>query len=318
MDDVALRVLTIVAIVLILIVIVFGVLFFIQLPNTTKSILRSESGEVRDFIQDSLQLAIQTASKYNVPLPDLYNGCSGSTINKLRFCGNLKMSDSYNVGGNQVCEVPKQACRAGCAIGCTACKIIPFVSCRGPCNDCYNGCQTVYDKCAGALKVTWSVNVLEVSHLADTMHVDQLESFALRFDAKTNQYKIPMRIHLTVSPLANVDIRVTTGLANYQGDVSLGTLQVILPLELYYDCQTKRVGLQQLEKLTVSGVSLGFASVASLSAIVIKSIINSTVKSKLDTAVQNAIASKLNEFFETFMRSEFVPKLQLNITCPQI
>jgi len=307
-------------IITIFILIVIGVIVFLILSpkkkttSTVKNIgvpndVQRSEGEL---IKQALSVTIKLLSTASLPIPDIYNGCSGSTINKINFCGNLKASGGYDIGGNFACNIPYSACKAACTAGCIACKIIPLIKCGKPCDSCPKGCKTVYDACSKATKVTWSVNVLYTSGLGNTMDVLNFESFSI--DKEENRYLITMRIPVKSSPMVNVDIRTTAEIGNYQGNIGLGNLKIIIPMELYYDCVTKQTTLKKLNLLKVEGINLAFHFAPTISG-KLKDSIYSLAKGKLESVVKNVLQTKLTPIFEKLITNQLLPQLQLNINC---
>ena len=226
----------------------------------------------------------------------------------------MKYSGTIEIGGSAACSIPYNACKAGCQVACIPCHIIPFVSCKVPCTDCPNACKRVFDACSGATKAEWSVNVLEVSNLANTFSVTEFDTFDLEKNASTNSYDVPVKLVVTTTPKANVDIRTTASLGNYQGDVTLGNLKVTIPLTLHYDCTSQRTTLKKLDKLEVQGVDVKF-EFGGLSDIIKKEIYK-LAKSKIDNTIKEKLEDQLTSLFKDFIQSQILSALPpLNITC---
>ncbi len=279
---------------------------------TESEALKNTSSEVRDFIKEGFNGLIKLMSSIPVPIPDLYSGCSGSTINRIKFCGNLKYSGTIDVGGSVACSIPYNACRAGCQAACIPCHFIPFVSCKVPCTDCPNACKRVYDACSGGTKAEWSVNVLEAFDIGNTMTISDFESFSLDQNT-TGGYDVTMKLVVATSPSANIDVRTTASLGNYKGNVKLGNLKVTIPVQLQYNCRSRQTTLKKFDKLQVQGVDVQF-NLPEI-ADVIRRAIFSVAKSKIDDTLKSTLEDKLTSLFSDFIRTELLPKLQLGIPC---
>ncbi len=289
------------------------ILFFVlQSKSKSKNALTAESSEIRDTVLKSFNSIIRLISTTNVAIPDLYTGCGGSTINRLKFCGNVKYGGTIDVGGSALCSIPYNACRAGCTAACIPCHIIPFVSCDTPCKKCPEACKKVYDICSGGTNAEWSVNVLEVFDLGNTFRVEDLHSFTLDKN-ETSGYDLGMKLVVRTTPKAQVDIRTTAGLGNYKGNVGLGNLKITVPVELTYNCTTKQTTLKKLDEVQVEGVDVHF-EFSSLND-VIKKQIYKLAKSKIDDTIKDKLQDKLTSFFKDFIQTELLSRLQLNLNC---
>ncbi len=309
---------------IVIFVLIVVIVFLILSPRESRNLQPLKKKEpyvgddisgIKELVKQSLKITIKLLSTMSTPIPDVYHNCSGSTINKINFCGNLKASGGYDIGGSFVCKATYSTCDTGCTIACGLCKITPFVKCGTPCNTCPKNCKSVYDSCTGALKVNWSVNILYAFDLGNTMDILDFESFTIDKSINdTNKYEITMRVPVKSSPSVNIDIRTTASIGNYQGNIGLGNLKIVIPLKLYYDCISKQTTLKKLNQLEVGGINLAFNFATSVSG-KLKEAIYALAKDKLENAVKNVLQTKLTPLFEKLITNEFLPRLQLGISC---
>lgn len=304
----------------VLLAVVIAVVLFLVLQNVakkskqkTETPLGVDSNDVYNVVRDAFNSLIQFISTVDIRIPDLYQGCSGSTINQLQFCGNLKYSGTVEVGGSVACSIPYNTCRAGCTAACLPCHLIPFVSCKVPCTDCPNACKRAFEACSGATKAEWSVNVLEAFDIGNTFRVTSFDSFFLNKNDTNNEYDIGVTATVAASPLANVDIRTTANLGNYKGTVGLGNLKIKIPIAFTYNCTTKQTTLKKLDTLQIDGVNVQFRF-SGMSDIIRKAIY-SVAKGKIDSTIKDVLQDKLTSLFKDFIESDLLPRLQLNISC---
>lgn len=291
-------------------VVIALILFFVLRPKAT-GVLATATDEIRDLVKNTFNTVLKIVSSVPLPLPDLYGGCSGSTINRLKFCGNLKYSGSFDVGGSVACSLPYNACRAGCTVLCEPCHLIPFVSCKVPCTDCPNACKRVFDKCNEGTKAEWSVNVLEAFDIGNTMSIADFSEFSLRKSLGT--YILKMQLVVAASPKANVDIRTTAEIGNFQGNVDLGNLKITVPLELVYACNTGDMLFRKLDKLQIDGIDLHFEFTTIEGKL--KEQIYKLAKGNIENTLRDTLQDKLTSLFKDFIKSELLPRLKLNIPC---
>lgn len=311
------RIIIIIATILFAIFIVTIVLVFTLRRSQSSSFFNEPTPverQIKNVIRENLQTLIEFLWLRNPSIPDLYPGCSDSTIRRFRFCGNVKASGSYSIGGTlSGCDVPYGACRAACTLACTSCHIIPFVSCGGPCNDCPEKCRLIREICIGGSAVSWSVNVLEVFMNANEP-LQLLDFDTPSIKPNTNQYILSMKLPFEIRPYANVDVRTTGEVGNFQGTVGLGTLRILISMTLLYDCVTKSISLKDFH-LDVSGIDLDFSFSNSFSDR-LKSALYSLAKGAIESAVKSEMEKKLSDFFRDFIQKEFLPKLsQFPIFC---
>jgi hypothetical protein len=302
-------------ILVIIILAMIGTLVWALLTRQPSAVsLSTEYPEWAGLIQIALQATLQLLSQTNAPVPDIYKNCPGSTVNRLKFCDKLKTSGNFDVGGigSIMCSTPYTACKAACAVGCAGCHLIPFIGCGKPCNDCPNTCKKAYNLCTGAYTVSWSVNVKEVTNLANTMKVLPFESFSVGGDKKKKI--LYAKIPIEVKPQALIDVRTTGTVGNYQGAVDLGKLKAMLSIEFAYDCKTKQTTLRKLYNIQVSGVDLNFHFADGFLS-QLKAALFNAAKTKLNPAVKKALEEKLSPLFETWVVKEVLPKVKLNIAC---
>ena len=122
-----------------------------------------------------------------------------------------------------------------------------------------------------------------------------------------------MKLVVAASPKANVDIRTTAEIGNYKGNVGLGNLKITVPLELVYSCNSGNVFFRKLDKLQIDGIDLKFEFTTIEGKL--KEQIYKLAKGNIESTLRDTLQDKLTSLFNDFIKSEFIPKLQLNIPC---
>ncbi len=301
-------------VIVVVLLIVVGVVLMSKKARQSKTVQTSLNSDVANAIRNTLDTVIKFVSSTNFPVPDVFTECVNSTVNRLRFCGGIKYSGSIDIGGVAVCDLPRFSCRSACSLPCTACHLIPFISCKTPCTTCPQACDEIYNECAGALKAKWTVNVVEVFDIANTMSLQDLDFETFTLQKVENSYVISARIPIKVSPSIKVDVSTTGGIGNYQGAVKLGNLKIVVPIEFAFDCETKKTTLKELKKLEVSGINLSLDTMSITAKL--KELVFKLVKSNIENTIRDVLQDKLTDIFRTFIQSEFIPRFPvLDIPC---
>jgi hypothetical protein len=298
---------TAIIIIAVFLALLIGLILWFVLGLKPKPIPTGSLGgpDIVGAIQFGLQKLVETLSKNNVSID---TGCSGSNVNILNFCNDkVKASGSLDIGGSAACSIPYQSCKAACTVACGACRVVPFVGCGKPCDDCPKACQAVYDACSNQTRVEWSVNVLEVGDLANTMTILPLDSFSAR--TRQGKHILSAKIPVTLKPYANIDVRTTGTVGNYQGRVGFGNLKFVVGMEFLYDCATKQATLRNMDPIQISGMNLDFAFANSFVG-ALKNALYSLAKSKIESAVTDVLQDKLTSLFQSWIQSELLPQLQ--------
>ena len=304
----------ILVVILVLLLVGIGIsIYFVVRPKRSMLFRTAYDAQIAGLIQTTMRVVLQIMTSTNAPIPDVYDGCSGSTVNRIRFCNHLRETGGFDVGGSVACGLPFQACRSACDTACTACHFVPFISCTTPCKTCPHACQEVYDQCSQTLKVKWGVNVIDAYDIGNTMNVKDFETFSIEPSTEENKHVISIRLPVEASPSVTVDVRSTGQIFTYSGRISLGNLKIIVPIDLYYDCATKGISLKELKNLEVSGVNLNFGKVVTEASL--RNAIIAIAKPKLESVVTNVLQDKLTPLFKTFIQDQFLPRLQINVPC---
>jgi hypothetical protein len=143
------------------------------------------------------------------------------------------------------------------------------------------------------------------------MSIADFQSFSLSESLGTQVMK--MQFVVAASPKANIDIRTTGEIGNYQGNVGLGNLKITVPLELAYSCETGQVSLNKLDKLQIDGIDLKFEFTTISGKL--KEQIYKLAKGTIESTLRDTLQDKLTTLFRDFIKTELLPRLKLPIVC---